>query len=128
MTMSVARRIATMGLGLLGSALSSAASSPARAQLAPDVVVFCEPTLKYAIADVAALWRKETGVPVRIFTSRTWALIAEMPHARDDLVIGEGEANIAAASARHTIKPETVQRLWRNRLVVAARGPGPRLA
>ena len=100
-----------------------ATSVPARADypVAPDVVVFCEPTLQHAVADVAALWRNETGVPVRIFTSPTWALLQQISHhARSDLVIGEGDTMAAAATERHLIKAETLQHLWRNRLVVAA--------
>jgi molybdate transport system substrate-binding protein len=98
-------------------------SVPAHADypVAPDVVVFCEPTLQHAVTDVAALWRKETGVPVRIFTSPTWALLQQISHhARDDVVIGEGETTAAEATERQLIKAETLQRLWRNRLVVAA--------
>jgi molybdate transport system substrate-binding protein len=101
----------------------AAASVPARADypVAPDVVVFCEPTLLHPIADAAALWRSETGVPVRIFTSPTWALLQQIAHhARDDVVIGEGETTAAGATVRQLIKAETLQRLWRNRLVVAA--------
>jgi molybdate transport system substrate-binding protein len=100
-----------------------ATTVPARADypVAPDVVVFCEPTLQHAIADVAALWRKDTRVAVRIFTSATWALLQQISHnARSDLVIGEGDTTAAAATERHLIKAETLQRLWRNRLVVAA--------
>ena len=98
-------------------------SVPARADypVAPDVVVFCEPTLQHAVVDVAALWRNETGVTVRIFTSPTWALLQQIAHhARDDVVIGEGDTTAAAATERQLIKAETLQRLWRNRLVVAA--------
>jgi molybdate transport system substrate-binding protein len=101
----------------------AAASVPARADypVAPDVVVFCEPTLQHAISDVAALWRNETSVPVRIFTSPTWALLQQISHhARDDIVIGEGDTRAAEATERHLIKTETLQRLWRNRLIVAA--------
>ena len=107
-----------------------AATVPARADypVAPDVVVFCEPTLQHAVTDVAGLWRKETGVPVRIFTSPTWALLQQIAHhARDDVVIGEGDTRAAEATEQHLIKAETLQRLWRNRLIVAAlakAGPG----
>ena len=100
-----------------------AAPIPARADypVAPDVVVFCEPTLQHAVTDVAALWRKETGVPVRIFTSPTWALLQQISHhARDDVVIGEGDSTATQATERQLIKAETLQRLWSNRLVAAA--------
>jgi molybdate transport system substrate-binding protein len=109
---------------LLAIAFSvGAASVPAHADypVAPDVVVFCEPTLRHAVTDIAASWRKETGVPVRIFTSPTWALLQQIAHhARDDVVIGEGDTTAARAIEQKLIKAETLQRLWRNRLVVAA--------
>jgi len=100
-----------------------ATSVPAHADypVAPDVVVFCEPTMQHPITDVAALWRSETGVPVRIFTSPTGALLQQIAHhARDDVVIGEGDATAVGATERQLIKTETLQRLWRNRLVFAA--------
>ncbi|HXP76866.1 MAG TPA: molybdate ABC transporter substrate-binding protein [Stellaceae bacterium] len=100
-----------------------AAIAPARAEyvVAPDVVVFCEPTLRHAVTDLGAVWRKQTGIPVRVFTSPTWALLEQISHrARSDIVIGEGEAASTAATERHLIKPETLQPLWRNQLVVAA--------
>jgi len=98
------------------------AAAPARAQyvVAPDVVVFCEPTLRHAIEDIGALWREETGVHARIFTSPTWAELEQVAHhARADVIVGEGDAMAASAVARGLIKPETLRRLWRNRLVAA---------
>jgi molybdate transport system substrate-binding protein len=103
--------------------LGLAAKAPARAEyvVAPDVVVFCEPTLRHAVTDLGAAWRKQTGIPVRVFTSPTWALLEQISHrARSDIVIGEGEAASTAATERHLIKPETLQSLWRNQLVVAS--------
>jgi len=101
----------------------AAATAPAHAAypVAPDVVVFCEPTLQHAVAGLAVLWRKETNVPVRIFTSPTPLMLEQIAHhARDDVVIGEGDGEADAATRQNLIKPGTVERLWRNRLVVAA--------
>jgi molybdate transport system substrate-binding protein len=89
--------------------------------VAPDVVVFCEPTLRAVITNLGAQWRKETGIPVRIFTAPTWANVAQLAHhTRDDVIIGEGDAAAASATAQHLIRGDTVVRLWRNHLVVAA--------
>ena len=75
----------------------------------------------HAVTDLGTLWRNETGVPVRVFTSPTWALLEQISHrARSDLVIGEGDAAAAKATERHLVRPETLQPLWRNQLVVAA--------
>jgi molybdate transport system substrate-binding protein len=97
--------------------------TPARADYvpAPDVVVFCEPTLQPTVAAIARDWRRHTGVPVHIFPLRTEAEIEEAAHhPRVDLIIGEGDAQAAAAAERGLIKPETKAPLWRGRLVVAA--------
>lgn len=98
-------------------------SLPARADYpaAPDVVVFCEPTLRPAVTDLGARWEAETGIPVRIFAAPTSANFAQLAHhTRDDVIIGEGDAKAAAAISRNLIKAGTIQKLWRNRLVVAA--------
>ncbi len=110
------------GLSLIALALC-AAVVPARAEyvVAPDVVVFCEPTLRHALAEASASWRRESGVPVHIFASPTAAMLEQIGHrARSDLVIGEGEDMAAAAVARKLVKPETRFGGWRNRLVLAA--------
>ncbi len=98
------------------------AAAPARAQyvVAPDVVVFCEPTLQRTLEDIGALWRGETGIHLRIFTSPTWAELEQISHrARSDVVLGAGDDMAASATARELVKPGTLQRIWRNRLVAA---------
>jgi molybdate transport system substrate-binding protein len=103
--------------------LAPAAIAPARADyvVAPDVVVACEPTLRHAVTDLGAAWRRQTGIPVRVFTSPTSALLEQISHrARSDIIIGAGEAASNAATERQLIKPETLQPLWRNQLVVAS--------
>jgi molybdate transport system substrate-binding protein len=123
--MSIRRKIVVAGLVSLALVARFGAASSARAAypVAPDVVVFCEPTLQHAVSDVGALWHSQTGIHVRIFTSPTWAMLQQIAHrARDDVVIGEGDAEAAAATEQHLINPATLQRMWRNRLVVAAVG------
>jgi ABC-type molybdate transport system substrate-binding protein len=91
---------------LLWAACGTALIGPARAEymVAPDVVVFCEPALRHALGDLGALWRNETGIPVRIFTSPTPAPVEQVAHgARSDVLIGEGDAPAAAAGERHPI-------------------------
>ncbi len=94
--MSIIRNSHLVGL-VLWAMLFSLGVSPAHADypVAPDVAVFCEPTLLHAVTDVAALWREQTGVPVHIFTSPTPALLQQVAHhARDDVIIGEGDATL----------------------------------
>src|SRR5438093_422578 len=98
---SSSRRTAPSSTGGLPMALAlcaGAATMPARADypVAPDVVVFCEPTLQHAVVDIGMLWRKQTGVSLRVFTSPSWALLEQIAHhTRSDLVVGEGEAAAA---------------------------------
>jgi molybdate transport system substrate-binding protein len=127
-----APRGATIGRRTLALMLTaSAAIGTARADddIAPDVVVFCEPTLLHALEQVGALWRRRSGVPVRIFDSPTALLLEQIGHGvRSDIIIGEGEATAAAALQRRLIKAQTRFGGWRNRLVVAQRGGAPSAA
>lgn len=108
-------------LACMLTALLSTAPAHAEFVVAPDVVVYCEPTLRPVIAGIAAAWSAETDVPVRVFTSPTAAMLEQIGHrARADLIIGEGDTAAAEAAQRHLIKPQTRVKLWRNRLVVAA--------
>ena len=125
--MSLIRALRLSGLALLTSVLLAGIAPPARADypVAPDVVVFCEPTLQHAVTDIGGLWRAQTGIKVRVFTSPTPALLEQIAHhARDDVIIGEGDAEADAAADQHLIKKETVQRVWGNHLVVASLAGG----
>jgi molybdate transport system substrate-binding protein len=114
-------KIVLAGLANIVLALPVAAPALAGYPAAPDVVVFCEPTLRHAVADVGELWRQQTGVAVRVFTSPTWALLEQVAHrVRDDVLIGESNAASAAAVRRELIEPRSLQPLGANRLVVAA--------
>lgn len=114
--------IATIALVAVVARLGAASPAPAAYPAAPDVVVFCEPTLQHAVRDVGALWRSETGIHVRVFTSPTWALLQQVAHhARDDVLIGEGDGEAHIAAVQNLIEGGSQQTLWRNRLVVAAR-------
>jgi molybdate transport system substrate-binding protein len=121
--MSILRKITiaafvSLALGLRFGAVSMAyAGYPA----APDVVLFCEPTLQHALSDLGKLWYVRTGIHLRVFSSPTWALLDQVAHhARDDVLIGEGDANAADAIKRQLVKQDTLRPLWRNQLVVAA--------
>jgi molybdate transport system substrate-binding protein len=120
---AICGKICGARLGWALTVLLLGAAAPVRAAeypVAPDVVVFCEPTLQRAVGDVGALWRARAGIKVRVFTSPTPALLAQIAHhARDDVLIGEGDDSAAAAAQRQLIKPGSLRRVWRNRLVVA---------
>jgi molybdate transport system substrate-binding protein len=100
-------------------------ASPARAEIssAPDVVVFVEPTLRHAVADLGALFRARTGAPVRIFSAPSVMLVGEIPFTRDDVMILQGSA-IDVALARKAAAAAPLVPLGKNHLVVARRGAG----
>lgn len=113
---------------LAAIAIAAIPAAPARAEfiVAPDVVVHCEPTLRPALAAIAAAWRRQTGVPVDLFAAPTASILEQVGHrVRADLIIGEGKAAAADAARRHIIDPPTLVTLWRNRLVAAARASAP---
>jgi len=98
---------------------TAAASMPARAEypVAPDVVVFCQPTLRGLVTDLGAKWTAETGIPVRVFATPNGANLAQLAHhTRDDVIFGEGDIAVAT----DLIKNDTVIKLWQNKLVAAA--------
>jgi molybdate transport system substrate-binding protein len=102
--------------------LLAASLAPARADypVAPDVVVFCDPTLQPLMTALGDRWQRETGIPVRVFTAPTWANLAMLEHhTRDDVIIGEGDKMLAQAIAEQLVAGDSVQRLWRNKLVAA---------
>jgi molybdate transport system substrate-binding protein len=107
---------------VLACGLSRPITAAADYPVAPDVVVFCEPTLRHALSDAAALFRTRTGINVRIFASPTPALLQQIAHhARDDVLVGEGDANASDAGRQQLIEPGTLRMLGRNQLVVAER-------
>jgi molybdate transport system substrate-binding protein len=121
-TMETLARSRTRSLAALATLLAALwFAAPARADYPPDVVVSCEPTLKPVLAEIAAAFRRQTGIPVILFAAPTASLLEQIGHhARTDLVVGEGEAAADDAARRGLVKPETRAFLWRNRLVVAA--------
>jgi molybdenum ABC transporter molybdate-binding protein len=86
----------------------------------PDLVVFCEPTLRPVLAQIGALWQSRTGTPVRVIAAPTPLLLEQLyHHIRSDLIVAQGDP--AQAVERNLIKAETRFDAWRNRLVVAQR-------
>jgi molybdate transport system substrate-binding protein len=122
-------RCAYLGWSLLVTVLT-AAPAHGNYPVAPDVVVFCEPTLQRAVNNAGALWRSQSGVKIRLFTAPTTPrLLAEITRqVRDDVVIGEGDANATAAKTQQLIRPDSLRPLGRNHLLIAAVSGGDRLA
>jgi len=90
---------------------------------APDVVAFCDPTLRPLMESLGREWRAQSGVPVRLFVARSDIFLEQIWRgARCDLAIIEGQTNLEAALSRKLVKPAPRLEGWRNRLVIAAYG------
>ena len=103
--------------------------SPAKANdgRAPDVVLFCEPTLQAVMTKVTDLWRARTGIPVRIFVARSDLLIEQIARGvRCDLVVLTGDEVVDGATRRNLITPGSRYDAWHNQLVIARYGPSER--
>jgi molybdate transport system substrate-binding protein len=103
--------------------LAALVSGPALAgfSTAPDVVVYCEPTLRHAMEHVGALFRAQTRVPVRVFAAAGPLNLAQLAHGvRDDVLVARS-AEMDAAARQHLIDPATRIDGWLNRLVLAVR-------
>jgi len=123
------RRRTVLGAGGLAALGAVLAAAPARAEdpaAAPDVVVFCEPTLRAALRATGDDFRRRTGVPVRLFASPTALILQQIARGlRSDLVVIEADPDmLRAVVARGLLRkgPNPEMTFWRNRLVVAASG------
>ncbi len=72
---------------------------------APDLVIYCPPTLVHALTQTAALYRADRHVPVRIFAGPPAAIEGLIAHmARADIAIAD-TPTIDALAAAHLVFP-----------------------
>ena len=92
----------------------------AAVERAPDVVAFCDPTLRPLMESLGRGWRVQGGGPVRLFATRSDIFLEQIWRgARCDIAIIEGQANLEAALRRKLVKPAPRLEGWHNRLVIA---------
>jgi molybdate transport system substrate-binding protein len=104
-------------LAVLGAFLAVA---PARAQ-SHSVTVFAAASLRTALEDIAAQWRKETGKSARISYAASGPLARQIEAgAPADIFISADVAWMDYAAERKLIKPETRRNLLGNALVLVA--------
>jgi molybdate transport system substrate-binding protein len=104
----------------LGACLALAAPIPARAE-AQSVTVFAAASLKTALDDIAAQWRKETGKTARISYAASGPLARQIEAgAPADIFISADVAWMDYAAQRKLIKRETRRNLLGNALVLVA--------
>lgn len=115
------------GLGrraLLAAALAAPALARAEPWLRDQLVIYAEPTLLPVLRRLGARFTAQGAGPVYVFVQPTAQNIALLAHAvQDDLLIGL--AALAPEAARQKLIAPPGPPIWRNRLVLAARGSGP---
>ena len=100
------------------------ASASVRTDIAPDVVVFCDRTLRNALGKAGRAWRARRQVPVRLFVAPL-AQQAELSRrgARADILAGIGVRQMNTAQRLGAVDPATCRILGRDPLVLAVQGP-----
>jgi molybdate transport system substrate-binding protein len=107
---------AVIAVGLVAGTLSP--STVARAR---DLVVFGEPTLAPALRVLGEHWRKQTGIGVRVFASRTELALAQADRQiRCDLIVGLAGPAFEQAEKQETIDAESKAPFADNTLVLIA--------
>jgi molybdate transport system substrate-binding protein len=108
---------------LTGVALLLAALRPGLAA-APDVIVYCDPTLVPAVRDVGQLFTARSQATVDVFTAPPPLMLAQLARqVQNDALITQ-TAWMDRAEASGLLKPGTRTGSWRNSLVIAGKSGG----
>ncbi len=115
---------------LIGPLLGALGASPARADFisAPDVVVYCDPTLAAALRAVSRVYRAQTGVPVRVLAAPGPLSVELIAHGtRNDVLVTQADW-LDGAAARRLVDPSTRSQAWLDPTVLAGREATPAAA
>ena len=94
-----------------------------RAKAGDDIVVFAAASLKNALDDVAAAWRKATGGRLRVALAGSSTLARQIQQgAPADLFISANIKWMAVLERHRHVDPASRRDLLRNRLVLVAHG------
>lgn len=113
--------------GVIGAAGAlSLLPAVARAEwLRDEIVVYADPALRPAMVVLGARFRAFRGVRVRTFCAAPGQMLRLLAHGtQDDVLITQ--TGPMAEAAQHGLVSGVPRKLWRNRLVFAARGDGAR--
>lgn len=113
---------ATLGLLLLTSPGAPAEADTSRS---PDVVVFCDPTLRPVLHDLGAAYRMTSGAAVRLICAPAAIIAAQIARGeRNDLVVTL-EPVVQEMAAAQLVDLAT-SGAWRNRITFAGAGAAGR--
>jgi len=97
----------------------------AHAEQAPDVVVFCDVSLRGPLTTAGQAWRARTKVPVRIFVASLEQAASLVVHgARADIIVGIGTRRIDDAQLVGALDRGAPVVIGRDPVVLAVRGAG----
>jgi molybdate transport system substrate-binding protein len=97
---------------------AAALVAPAIAQ-ARDLVVYGEPTLEKALKSVGILWQARTGTRVNVFVAPSDLSYAQIDRgARCDVIFAQAGSATEAAARNKIIHADTIERVFRNGLVL----------
>jgi ABC-type molybdate transport system substrate-binding protein len=115
--------------GILGAAGALALlPGGARAEwLRDEIVAYADPELRPVMSALGARFRATRGVRVRTFCAAPGQMLGLLAHGTQDDVLITQTGPMAEAAQRALVQGSP-RKLWRNRLVFAARGDGAREA
>ena len=103
---------------------TAALAAPAIAR-ARDLVVYGEPTLEKALKSVGTLWQARTGTRVNVFVAPTDLSYAQIDRgARCDVIFALAGSATEDAARRKVIAAGSIERAFRNGLVLIGSEPG----
>lgn len=114
--------------GAIGAAAAAWALVPAVGHaewLRDEIVVYADPALRPVLSALGGRFRAARGVRVRTFCAAPGQMLGLLAHGTQDDLLVTQTGPMAAAAQRGLVTGEP-RKLWRNRLVFAARGEGPR--
>ncbi len=109
----------------LAAGKGTARASPSRA---PDVVVFCDPTLRPAIRALGRRFEHQTGAPVLAISAPSRLMQAQLARGERDDVLVTLLTTVSASEAKGLVTPRPELGIFRTGIVIATAAPGADLA
>jgi ABC-type molybdate transport system substrate-binding protein len=106
---------------LVAPLVAVAASRPARADVSrsPDVVVFCDPTLRDVLHRLGAAFLRDGGAPLRLICAPAAIIAAQIARSERNDVVMTLEPVVQRMVASQLVDAEAGVGVWRNRVTVA---------
>jgi molybdate transport system substrate-binding protein len=105
------RAVAALLLGWLTLATASA----------QDVVAYCDPTLAHVLRGAGAMFERESGASVYVFSAPPSLMLAQIAHHVQNDVLVTGTSWMDQAEQGQLIQPDSRVGAWQVRLVIARR-------